>query len=215
VPFTTTVETFVTSAYEYTARAFVDSSYGTDGYSTSTFSNISTVTSGFIAADPVVVVWQQKDLSLFPTEYVFSLAHRYSKSWGSPTGSPTPASRSNLPTQTNAAISTPKGLSIGAKAGIGIGVALGVVLVAATIIMFVLKRRHAHAETQRTEGHVAEMEDRDEVLSSKKWYLFSKWRNEIAVENQVHELNSRAVHKVPRPLVELDTSEQQQREVGV
>jgi hypothetical protein len=221
-PFTTSVisshatyeETIFTEAYEYTVRAFVDSSYGTDGYFTSTFSNISTMTSGLIAGDPIVVGWQQTDLSLFPTEYVSSLAHRYSISWSSPTSLPTPASRSNLPNQTNAPNSTPTGLSTGAKAGIGVGVAFGVLLVAATIIMFMFRRRRNHAVLQHPGGHVAEMEDRDEVLSSKKWYLFGKWRNEMAVENQLHELDSTAVDVVPGSLVEMDTLEQQQREVG-
>lgn len=51
------------------------------------------------------------------------------------------------------------------------------------------------------------MEDRDDVLSSKKWYLFGRWRNELPTENQTQELDPKAIHVVNQVPVELDTSE--------
>lgn len=54
------------------------------------------------------------------------------------------------------------------------------------------------------------MEDRDEVLSNKKWYLFGKWRNELPIESQRQELDPKGIHVVNQVPVELDTSEQPQ-----
>ncbi|KAK7180337.1 hypothetical protein DPSP01_012012 [Paraphaeosphaeria sporulosa] len=54
------------------------------------------------------------------------------------------------------------------------------------------------------------MEDRDEVLSSKKWYLFGRWSNELPTENQRQELDHKVIHVVNQTPVELDTSEHPQ-----
>ncbi|KAJ4295034.1 hypothetical protein N0V90_007042 [Kalmusia sp. IMI 367209] len=227
-PFTTTVvsnepdastpTTEIITSYEYAARVFINSTYGTDGFSTSTFSNISTVTSGLIAHDPIVVGWQQKDLSMFPTEYVSSLASRYNTLWAN-ASNPTPGSTSNLPNQTNqpSLINQPSNeLSMGARAGVGVGVSIGVVLFAIIGSLLLLRRkRKVRAMAERSEGGIPEMEDRDEVLSSKKWYLFGRWRNEMPAENQRLELDSRPVNMVSATPIELDTSEPRSREVDV
>lgn len=54
------------------------------------------------------------------------------------------------------------------------------------------------------------MEDRDEVLSSKKWYLFGKWRNEMPTGSQRQELDPKGIHVVNQVPVELKASENPQ-----
>lgn len=157
-PFTTTLadqpETVIVT-YEYTARIFMASSYGTDGYSTAAFSHMTTVTAGLIAADPIVVAWQKKDLSVFPTEYVSSLQQKFSVTW---VPSPTPASTSALPQQTNPPSND---LGTGAKAGISIGAVLGVAgLVTAIILLLIRGRRKGRVTAPNDEsGGFPEMED--------------------------------------------------------
>jgi hypothetical protein len=207
-PFTTHLSASGTPliTYEYVARVFISSDYGADGYSTTTFSNRTTVTTGLIAADPFVVGWQNQDLSVFPTDYVSSLAKRYSLSWSPLTSAPaTPASSSSLPPQTN---TPPKGLDTGAKAGIGVGVAIGGLLLAIAIIALLLRRRRKVKPTT-TPDSVPEMEDQDVALAKKKWYLRGQWRSEMAVEEQKHELGSTSVRIVPGPPVELEAAEHQ------
>jgi hypothetical protein len=73
-----------------------------------------------------------------------------------------------------------------------------------------LLRRGRKGRQQPEDDGIPEMEDRDEVLSSKKWYLFGRWRNEMPAENQRHELDPRTIHQVNEVPVELDSSEQPQ-----
>ncbi|KAF2185534.1 hypothetical protein K469DRAFT_778477 [Zopfia rhizophila CBS 207.26] len=101
-----------TVVYEYVTSTFVGGSF-TNGYSSSTASNITTVTLGMAVADPVVVAWELQDFSLFPTGYASSLAQKIGVSLES---TPTPATTSSLPQQTNPP-SEPHNLSTGQKAG--------------------------------------------------------------------------------------------------
>ncbi|KAJ4355527.1 uncharacterized protein N0V89_003544 [Didymosphaeria variabile] len=204
------------TAYEYAGRAFVADTYGADGYSTSTFSNISTATSGFIGADPIVVGFQEQDLLSFPVDYVSSMAKRYNRTWTAATttsNAPTAASTPSLPVQTSPP-STPAdnaGLSTGAKAGIGVGITTSAVVIAAIGALVLYRRRKSRKANEPHESEpIPEMEDRDEVHSNKKWYLFGKWRNEMPAENQRQELDPKAVHVINQVPVELDTSERPQ-----
>jgi hypothetical protein len=216
LPFTTSLDYANITSYEYVGRIFVDATYGTDGYSTSTFSNISTATSGFIAADPIVVGFQEHDLLSFPAGYVSSLAERYDRTWtAAATASPSAsaAGAPSLPAQTNPSSEPPNspGLQTGAKVGIGVGV--GIVTIALAVLgAFVFWRKRTklteHQEDNGTSGiGMPEMEDRDEVLSSKKWYLFGKWRNEMPAGSQRQELDPKGIHVVNQVPVELEASE--------
>lgn len=214
-PFTTTVDGQQTSAYEYIARVFVAQTYGTDGYSTSTFSNISTATSGFIGAEPIVVGFQEHDLLSFPTDYVSSLAKRYNRTWtatGTRTNEPSAASTPSLPAKTSVAPESPRkpGLSGGARAGIGVGVGISIIAVLAIGGLLLLRRRqkvHKEAVVQLDSAPVPEMEDGDKNLSRRKWFLFGKWRNELPVENKPQELDSTAVNILNQEPVELNGEE--------
>lgn len=219
LPFNTNINNEDITSYEYVARIFVAETYGTDGYSTSTFSNISTATAGFLAADPIVVGFQEHDLSSFPAGYVSSLAERYDRTWtAAATTSPsaTAAGASSLPAQTNPSSesSSSSGLETGAKIDIGVGTGLGTIALAVLgAFVFWRKRRKA---TEHQEGNgiydtgIPEMEDRDEVLSSKKWYLFGKWRNEMPTGSQRQELDPKGIHVVNQVPVELKASENPQ-----
>jgi hypothetical protein len=217
LPFTTKLEfdQNITS-YEYVARIFVASTYGTDGYSTSTFSNISTATPGFIAADPIVVGFQEHDLSSFPAEYVSSLAERYDRTWTAASPPATAAGAPSLPAQTNSSSepSSTSGLNTGAKIGLGIGTGVGTIALAVLGAFIFWRKRRKSTEHQEDNGipdiGIPEMEDRDEVLSSKKWYLFGKWRNEMPSWSHRHELDPMGIHVVNQVPVELEASENPQ-----
>jgi hypothetical protein len=83
-----------------------------DGTSTSTETvtfwdtegNATTVSRGLAVADPYVVGWQEKELSMFPTDYASSLAQKAGLQWASST--PAPASTSSLPQETSLAPSS-------------------------------------------------------------------------------------------------------------
>lgn len=215
IPITTSLGSENITSYEYVARIFVAETYGTDGYSTSTFSSIATATDGFIAADPIVVGFQEHDPLSFPAAYVSSLAQRYDRTW---TASPsaTAAGVPSLPAQTNPSPepSNSSGLNTGAKIGIGVGTGVGTIALA-VLGAFIFLRRRAKA-TEHQEDHdisdigIPEMEDRDEVLSSKKWYLFGKWRNEMPTDRQRQELDPKGIHVVNQVPVELEASENPQ-----
>jgi hypothetical protein len=209
-PLTTTTQQSAPplTAYEYPAQIFISSGYGTDGYSTTTFSNISTVTKGLIAADPFVIGWQQKDLSVFPTAYVSSLAQRWSISWDPPKA--TPASSSSLAKPTTSA-PPENSLSTGEKAGISVGVVLGVALLAAILVFFLMNRRR-NRKAKPNGRDVPEMEDQDATLAKKKWYLRGRWRSEIGTEVNPSELDSKTVNVVPGPPVEIDGTERARHE---
>jgi hypothetical protein len=216
MPFTTSPFNENITSYEYVARIFVAETYGTDGYSTSTFSNISTATAGFIAADPIVVGFQEHDLLSFPAEYVSSLAERYDRTWTVASPPATAAGAPSLPAQTNISSepSNSSGLDTGAKIGIGVGTGIGTIALAILGAFIILRKRRKSTEHQEDNGisdvGIPEMEDRDEVLSSKKWYLFGKWRNEMPTWSHRHELDPKGIHVVNQVPVELEASENPQ-----
>lgn len=205
----------VVTSYEYVGRNFVAETYGTDGYSTITFSNISTASAGFIAADLMVVGFQEHDLLSFPAEYVSSLADRYDRTW---TASPsaTAASSPSLPAQTNPSSepSDSSGLQTGAKTGIGVGVGIVAIALAVLGALILWRKRTKASEHQEDSGisdtGIPEMKDRDEVLSSKKWYLFGKWRHELPTGSQRQELDPKGIHVVNQVPVELEAAENPQ-----
>jgi hypothetical protein len=88
---------------------------------------------------------------------------------------------------------------------------VGISAIALAVLGALLLLRRRRKTLQQPEGDsIPEMEDRDEVLSSKKWYLFGKWRNEMPAENQRQELDPKAIHQVNQVPVELDSSERPQ-----
>jgi hypothetical protein len=204
-----------TTDYEWASSSWISNGFGSNGYSTKQLSNTTTITSGIAVADPIVVEWQVKDMSAFPSAYASSLADRIGvtleMSPATPAGSP------SLPRHTNtlSSTSTPaplNGLSTGAKAGIGVGVALVLILIGCIIVFFLLKKKQEQTTSAPAGADVAEMEDQDQTLASKKWYLFGKWRNEHAGEERTHELDSRTVNVIPGPPVELPADEPEQHE---
>lgn len=172
---------------------------------TSAYSSPISLTQGMVVAEPVSVFWHQADLSAFPTEYVASLV----QTWGVPgptaSSSASPASTSQLPKETGQ--SNPTHLSTGAKAGIGVGAAVGAILLASLLIFLLLRRRHKTVGAGNTRGDSTrhEMEDQDQTLAKKKWFLGGKWRSETHATKEPVELDSRPVHVVPGPPKELDT----------
>jgi hypothetical protein len=138
---------------------------------------ITTVTSGYIPginttivsygtriAEPVVLWWQAKDLSLFEPSYAAALASRlkinFIASGATPTPASTqppldasPASSSRLPGQTSLLISQQSpssGLTAGAKAGISIGAIRGaLILITAPLFLY---RRHLQKKTRKLDN---------------------------------------------------------------
>jgi len=198
------------TAFEYLLSSYVSEGYGSNGWNTTTFSNISTATAGLVAADPIVVVWQERDLSVFPTDYLSSLAQRYNTNWNSASSSspadPTPASTSSMPRNTN---QTAESLGKGAKAGIGAGIAVGVAfLIAATIVILLRTRRNRQAVYEEPQSSAAEVEDQE-----RKEMPAESNPQELKYEDikempghQPQELDSRTVAVITGPSTELDGS---------
>jgi hypothetical protein len=188
------------SAYDLTTRVLVD---GVS--STTTIFNIKSVANGIAIADPVIVGWGEHDLSTFPTEYANSLARRI----GVTQPSITQRTGITQPPMTvpTAKVSDPTGsihssLSTGAKAGIGVGVILGVFLVALVLFLICLQRTKKKSPAAPSEN-TAEMED--QYHASQGWFMQSRWRNEVDGSETQKELDSKTVHVVPGPPVELDS----------
>lgn len=209
-PFTTSEDGISTPVimFDYPTYTSVSSESGNDGFSSITLSNTTTITEGLAIADPIVVAWQMQDLPLMPTAYASSLATKIGVSWSAST-SASPASSSGLPSETGGSPAPTKGLSTGAKAGIGVGVVLGVAaLIGASIIWWCLRRRRKAPEATEPETReTAELEDHDNILAGRKWFLHGRWRNETAAEERQNELDSKTVNVVPGPPVELDAGE--------
>lgn len=210
-PFTTTLSEPTSSmitTFEYPARSFVSSGYGTDGYNTTTFSNISTVTSGLIAADPIVVVWQKHDLEVFPTDYVSSLAQRYNTDWtGSIAPGPTPANTPTVPQETNVPA---RRLRKDEQAGIGVGVGAGAALIIAVILVVLRRRRKGRETKEESEGlgvPEVEGEERKEMPGDDRpQELDNQGINEMAENHNLQELDSRTVVITPGSPTELEAS---------
>lgn len=169
--------------------------------------NITTATSGFIAHDPYVVGWNQKDLSVFPTEYVTSLAARFNTMWSSDIGgTPTPGSRALAPTDSMPPETEPaslkksdqqarSGMSASTRTGMIVGALLGVILlIGVGMLLFISRRRR-----QRARKESGSNEDRD-ILHSRKGL------NEMSTDYQKLEMDSSTVHEVAAPIAELETA---------
>ncbi|KAF2683500.1 hypothetical protein K458DRAFT_453104 [Lentithecium fluviatile CBS 122367] len=174
------------------------------------FSSISTATTGLAFADLFMIAWQMSDFSLFPSAYAASVAQQIGVKldFTSPNSASATATPIELQPDTSAASPAPTGLSTGVKVGIALGAALSAILVVAFAIFFLLKRRKRRKSglTSASEAQTAEMEDQDPDFANKKWFLGGKWRNEAEAINAHKELDSRVVHAVPGPPVELDAS---------
>lgn len=139
----------------------------------------------------------------------------------------TPLSDSGTGSSTPWLTESSSGLTRGAKAGIGVGVVIGFVLIICLVvaILLVQRKRQQRAKTGvvATGFSTPEMEDQDQDLAKRKWYLSGQWRakvdaprkvgeldalrrqEELDTPHEVGELDSRAVHVVPGPPAELDT----------
>lgn len=100
------------------------------------------------------------------------------------------------------------GLSIGAKAGIGAGVVFGAAIIGMAIIVLYMRRRRK-VDTAVQDPSIPEMEDQDQSHSERKWFLGGKWRSEAHSEAQQNELDSKTVHVVLAPPVELEALQSQ------
>jgi hypothetical protein len=226
-----------TLVYEYLTVFFTES---TGGYRSSpvssTVSNMTTVTSALAVADPYVVAWQRKDLSLFPTAYAASLAHDMGVSIASMGDSivyyRSAVASGDWPLETGASPASHE-LSTAAKAGVGVGSAFGGVIIAASIFILWLKMRRKCAvserrlSTQETRD-VHEIEDSSGRSERPMWFVGGRWRNEahadvVAQELEVPpqeledtvrelealalELDSKAVHVQVEPVADLETQD--------
>lgn len=186
----------ILSVYDLTTQILVD---GVS--STTTIANIKSVATGIAIADPVIVGWEEQDLAMFPTEYANSLAQRIGVTLSSETGTTkgpesTGSTGPTGPTHSNR-------LSTGEKAGLGVGVTIGVVLLALVSFLLYLLRVKKNRPTVVPEGTV-ELEDQDQHHASRKWFLQNKWRSEAEGSGTPREIDSKTVHAVPGPPVELD-----------
>ncbi|KAF2633494.1 hypothetical protein BU25DRAFT_464622 [Macroventuria anomochaeta] len=114
--------------------------------------------------------WDHSSLSaLFTTTY--SVAVRMPTRSVPTTPTPTPSS-SNL-TPAKSASDDP---SPGAIAGIIVGVFAGAVILG-VVIAFLLKNKRAELEAEN-QATTPELEDQDEILAKRKWFLKGRWRSE-------------------------------------
>jgi hypothetical protein len=127
--------------------------------------NTTILASGTIFMDPLIVYWQEKDLSAFDIEYASELAQRLdiptparsvvAVTVTATTPAPTSATK---PTSAAGSIDTPTavGLSAGAKPGISIGVAAGVILL--TVAGFLLYKKKQRQKTKLTRETLSQNE---------------------------------------------------------
>jgi hypothetical protein len=226
-----------TLVYEYLTVFFVES---TGGYWSSpvnsTVSSMTTVTSALAVADPYVVAWQRKDLSLFPTAYAASLAHDMGVSIASMGDSivyyRSAVASGDWPLETGPSPASHE-LSTAAKAGVGVGSAFGGVIIAGSIFILWLKMRRKCAVSERRlptqeTRDVHEIEDSSGRSERPMWFVGGRWRNEahadvVAQELEVPlheledtvrelealapELDSKAVHMQVEPVADLETQD--------
>jgi len=141
---------------------YITATYGSNAYPSSIPAADRTATivldEGLMGMSPMVVYWQETDLSLFDPEYATRLASKLGLDF-TPTGSAavtaetaSPPDRSQPPSATSSTkpgpdegeTSSKSDLSIGAKAGIGFGVAIAVIL--AVVVGLVLYRRRVRKQ---------------------------------------------------------------------
>jgi hypothetical protein len=108
--------------------------------------------------------------------------------------------------------SAQKALAPGVIAGIVIGAIVGAITILLVGFWILRKKKRrknqSQARTASASGNaVHEMEDQDNVLSRRKWFLKRHWRNEVQGSVDPQELDSKNVRLVPGPPVELEASE--------
>lgn len=203
-----------TTTYEYVTSSWTGTSpeMSGDGYFYSTVSNITTISSALAVADPVVIAWQIKDLTSFPPAYATPLAEKIGQpllaSW-SARAQDVPGLPSETSTAQAATIATSE-LSTAARAGIGVGCAVGALLIATVIsLLWLIKRRKATVTVSTDDAQIPEMEDHDQKLKKRRWFLGGRWRSEAEAEGETQELDGKNVHVVPGPPAELEAYEAQ------
>jgi hypothetical protein len=180
-------------------------------WTTTEYSNLTTISSATAYVIALSIMWGSSDLSKFLPAYASLVA----KQIGIPfTPTAFLGASSNLPQQTN---NPSPPLSTAAKAGIGVGIVFGVALLIGTgIILTILFLRRRRRRRRRNEPPptlhpdrpaTPEMEDQDTALAARKWYLGGRWRSEAEAQSEAGELDGRNVRIVPGPPVELDAGE--------
>ncbi|PVI00690.1 hypothetical protein DM02DRAFT_707755 [Periconia macrospinosa] len=191
------------------SRAVVDKTTTTDSKGSPTtevrirsieiFKNTTVVSFVNVLAQPVEIYWQEKDLSLFPTDYASSLATKIGVRF--PANTPPPASPASPPSIAPAT-STPEAthnLSTATRAGIGVGSVLGALALVATIVTLIWWRiRRKRGETADIE--VVEMEGSGIF----KKFLRGKWRSEVGGRSEPVEMDARGVRIVAGPPAEME-----------
>tara|TARA_R110002003_G_scaffold140_19_gene12877 strand:+ start:15480 stop:15998 length:519 start_codon:yes stop_codon:yes gene_type:complete len=160
-------------------------------------SSITTISSGLAVADPIIVAWQQDDLTLFPPDYAKSLAQKLGITLSNSATSTSPGPTSSP---------SSGGLTTAAKAGIGVGVVFGAAILGVAIVLLYLRRWRKDGTTPK-EPRVAEMEDQDRHFGERKWFFGGRWRSEVNSVPTQSELDSKTVHVVPGPPAELEARE--------
>jgi hypothetical protein len=148
------------------------------------FRQTTVLSSGKLWAEPVTVYWQAEDLSLFPSAYAASLASAIGISFNDGSKAPEPAAA--------------QGLTIGAKVGIAVGAVIFAALLGGFLVLGLLRRRRRqrHPEVPELSGQ----------SNGFRKYFGGKWRVEADGNSQPVELDSKYVHVIPGPPVELDAS---------
>lgn len=125
--------------------------------------------------------------------------------------------RSDLPaTSINSMdrLQTSHKLSPGAIAGIVIGVLVGTIILGAAVVwLLTKKKKRTRDQALIPEGTSYEIEEQDHVFSKRKWFLKGRWWNEVEETVDPQELDSKTVHIVPGPPVELEASYLRHEEV--
>jgi hypothetical protein len=74
------------------------------------------------------------------------------------------------------------------------------------IIAFLLRKKRAKAQTT-DQATTPELEDQEETLAKRKWFLKGRWRSEVEAKADPQELDSKNIKFIPGPPVELEALE--------
>lgn len=157
------------------------------------------LSAGTLFAEPVTIIWQSSDLSKFPSAYATALAATMGVEL-----------QATL-IRTESSTKPTSGLTVGAKVGVALGALCFALLVGATIIFCLQKRRKTKQPVVSTHElvHVSEMSG----YSSGLRRLFrGKWRAEVDGRAQRMELEAEKVYELPVPPAELEAPQHQQQQ---